>query len=93
MATIAQDTGAQDTGARDTSARTELIRKLGSSTFNYWFGYVANLSLVVWLVSHAFSGGRALLGPGELLAYAATGLLAWTLAEYLLHRYIYHLWR
>jgi len=97
MATIVQDTGAQDTGvgdtgARDTGARTELIRKLGSSTFNYWFGYVANLILVVWLVSHAVSHGRTLLGPFELLAYAAAGLLAWTLAEYLLHRYIYHLW-
>jgi sterol desaturase/sphingolipid hydroxylase (fatty acid hydroxylase superfamily) len=76
--------------------RTELIRKLGSSTFNYWFGYVANAALVVWLVSHAFSftpSVRAALPVLELVAFAATGLLAWTLAEWLLHRYIYHLWK
>jgi sterol desaturase/sphingolipid hydroxylase (fatty acid hydroxylase superfamily) len=85
----------------DTEARTELIRKLGSSRFNYWFGYVANLSLVVWLVRHAFVDGSvggsaaahgARLGTLELFAFAATGLLAWTLAEWLLHRYAYHLW-
>ena len=73
--------------------RTELIRKLGSSTFNYWFGYVSNVALVAWLVSHAFPRGHAALPAVELVAFAATGLLAWTLAEWLLHRYIYHLWR
>ena len=73
-------------------ARGELIRKLGSSSFNYWFGYVANISLVVWMVSHAFPHGHAALGALELAAFAVTGLLAWTLAEWLLHRYIYHLW-
>jgi sterol desaturase/sphingolipid hydroxylase (fatty acid hydroxylase superfamily) len=75
------------------NSRTEFIRRLGSSTFNYWFGYVANVSLVVWLVSHAFSHGRALLTPVEMVAYAVTGLLSWTLAEFLLHRYIYHVWQ
>ena len=68
--------------------RTELIRKLGSSTFNYWFGYVANAALVVWLVSHGAHG----LGRLELAGFAVTGLFAWTLAEWLLHRYLYHLW-
>jgi 4-hydroxysphinganine ceramide fatty acyl 2-hydroxylase len=75
--------------------RTELIRRLGSSTFNYWFGYVANLSLVGWLVSHAFShacGRGAALGAPAFAAFAGAGLLAWTLAEWLLHRYVYHLW-
>lgn len=77
---------------RDADPRTELIRKLGSSTFNYWFGYVANISLVIWLVSHAFAHGRAQLGPLELVAYAVAGFLSWTLLEFLLHRYVYHLW-
>ena len=88
------------TTAHDQDGRTEWIRRLGSSTFNYWFGYVANVSLVIWLVSHAFTGGvtggvtggRARLGGLELLAYAAAGLLSWTLSEFLLHRYVYHLW-
>jgi sterol desaturase/sphingolipid hydroxylase (fatty acid hydroxylase superfamily) len=73
-----------------TSPRTELIRRLGSSTFNYWFGYVANITLVAWLVSHAFAGGRTLLGAGEWIFYAAVGLFSWTLSEFLLHRYVYH---
>ena len=72
--------------------RQDLIRKLGSSSFNYWFGYVANILLVVWLVSHAFPRGHAALGRFELAAFAVTGLLAWTLAEWLLHRFIYHQW-
>lgn len=76
----------------DAHPRKELIRRLGSSSFNYWFGYVANVSLVIWLVSHAFAGGHARLELAELLAYATAGLLAWTLAEYLLHRYVYHVW-
>ncbi|HEY2729226.1 MAG TPA: sterol desaturase family protein [Polyangia bacterium] len=80
------------TTASEIGPRTELIRKLGSSKFNYWFGYVANLSLVIWLVSHAFARGHARLGASALLAYAVEGLLAWTLAEWLLHRYVYHLW-
>src|SRR5947209_2889801 len=50
-------------GGREGAAdRTDLIRRLGSSTFNYWFGYVANMALVAWLVSHAFAHGRAQLG-------------------------------
>jgi sterol desaturase/sphingolipid hydroxylase (fatty acid hydroxylase superfamily) len=76
----------------DSDPRTALIRKLGSSTFNYWFGYVANISLVVWLVSHAFARGHVRLGRLELVAFAATGLFSWTLVEWFLHRYIYHLW-
>ena len=32
------------TTTRTPEARTELIRRLGSSRFNYWFGYVANLA-------------------------------------------------
>ena len=72
--------------------RTELIRRLGSSTFNYWFGYVANISLVVWLVSRAFAGGHAQLGLGAFVGYAATGFFSWTLSEFLLHRYLYHVW-
>jgi sterol desaturase/sphingolipid hydroxylase (fatty acid hydroxylase superfamily) len=80
------------TNENENAERTELIRKLGSSSFNYWFGYVANIALVVWLVSHAFARGHA-LAVGPFVVYASAGLLAWTLAEWLLHRYIYHLWK
>jgi sterol desaturase/sphingolipid hydroxylase (fatty acid hydroxylase superfamily) len=73
--------------------RVKSIRRLGSSTFNYWFGYVANLSLVVWLVSHAWHSGRLVLGISWFVFLALVGLLSWTLTEYLLHRYVYHAWR
>lgn len=72
--------------------RTELIRRLGSSKFNYWFGYLANISLVVWLCSHAFRGGRSVLGREQWLVWSTVGFLSWSLSEWLLHRYVYHLW-
>jgi len=72
--------------------RLERIRRLGSSKFNYWFGYVANLSLVTWLVSYAWHDGRLAMSRAKFAALAALGLLSWTLAEYLLHRYVYHAW-
>jgi len=72
--------------------RRELIRRLGSSTFNYWFGYVANLTLVGWMVSHAFHEGHPALGPLAFAGCAILGLVSWTLSEFLLHRYMYHLW-
>src|SRR5436190_21468695 len=79
-------------GAERQGSRTDLIRRLGSSTFNYWFGYVANISLVIWLVSHALPRHRPRLPPLEFVALAAVGLSSWTLSEFLLHRYLYHLW-
>jgi hypothetical protein len=71
-------------------ARHDFVRRLGSSRFNYWFGYVANLILIGWLASHARLGGRLALTPTALSLLALSGLLSWTLAEYLLHRFLYH---
>jgi sterol desaturase/sphingolipid hydroxylase (fatty acid hydroxylase superfamily) len=71
--------------------RVNVIRRLGSSRFNYWFGYVANLALVSWMVSHAFPRrGHLRMGAVEFLVLAMTGLFSWTLSEFLLHRYLYH---
>lgn len=70
--------------------RHDFVRRLGSSTFNYWFGYVANLSLIGWLASHAWFGGQLSLALGRLVALALSGLASWTLSEYLLHRFLYH---
>jgi len=78
---VAADQNEIDEQDNQDTQRTELIRKLGSSTFNYWFGYVSNVALVAWLVSHAFPRGHAALPAVELVAFAATGLLAWTLTE------------
>lgn len=70
----------------------DTVRRMGSSTFNYWFGYVANATLVMWLLSHAWrpAPGAAPMGAWPWLGYGALGLLGWTLAEYLLHRLVYH---
>jgi sterol desaturase/sphingolipid hydroxylase (fatty acid hydroxylase superfamily) len=35
-------------------------------------------------------GGHGGLGPETIAGLAAAGLLAWTLAEYLLHRFVFH---
>jgi hypothetical protein len=74
------------------SKQVESIRRLGSSAFNYSFGYVANVSLVVWLASHAWHHGRLDFSRPEFALLALVGLLSWTLSEYLLHRYVYHAW-
>ena len=44
----------------------------------------------MWLASHALREGRLLLGPLALGLLGVGGLLCRTLAEYLLHRYLYH---
>lgn len=71
----------------------EWVRRLGSSTFNYWFGYVANASWVVWLVSRGTALGPEPLSPMRFAAHAVGGLLLWTFLEYVLHRFVYHEWQ
>ncbi len=70
----------------------DTVKQLGSSVFNYWFGYVSNLGLVAWLCSRAWHHGHMLVTPGRFVALAALGLLSWTLSEYMLHRFVYHEW-
>lgn len=76
--------------AKVPKVQRDFVRRLGSSRFNYWFGYVANLALVAWLASHAFVRGQLVLRPVVLALVAVGGLLSWTLSEYLLHRFVYH---
>ena len=64
----------------------DLIRKASSSVFNYWFGYVANLSLVVWLSSRAFENGESSLSLRQWATYIMAGLFLWTFCEYFLHK-------
>ncbi len=76
--------------AEASTARKARIREASSSVFNYWFGYVANLSLTIWLASRAFVGRHSQLSAGTWLLCALSGVLLWTLSEYVLHRYLYH---
>ena len=72
------------------NANREAIRRLSSSVFNYWFGYVSNISLVAWLASRAFAGGVSHLSIAQWGVSIVGGLLLWTLMEYMLHKWLYH---
>ena len=56
-------------------ARKARIREASSSVFNYWFGYVANLSLVGSLGSRSFVTGPPPLPLGPLVVYHAARVL------------------
>ena len=73
-----------------TDEQKALIRKASSSVFNYWFGYVANVSLTIWLASRAFSNGDSQLSIGTWAICLASGFVFWTLSEYFLHKVLYH---
>ena len=68
----------------------ELVRKASSSVFNYWFGYVANISLVIWLSTRAFENGTSQLSLRQWAAHMIGGLFLWTFLEYFLHKILYH---
>ncbi len=72
------------------AVRRARIREASSSVFNYWFGYVANVSLALWLASRAFAHGQSSLGVPAWIACAFSGLFLWTFVEYALHRFLYH---
>ena len=83
---------ATQTSPKEHSGFTELIRKISSSHFNYWFGYVSNLLIVAFLTLQGFSGTNSLLTWYEWIYIPAIGLFTWTFLEYFLHKYAYHVW-
>ena len=67
-----------------------LISRVSTSPLNYWGTIVTDAIVAVafgWLGATRYTGSIAF---GVLLAFA--GLLAWTLAEYLIHRCLLHGW-
>lgn len=72
-----------------TTSSRSFIHRLSSSVFNYWFGYVSNILLVIWLGSRAVVGGASLSAAGWVAGIVG-GLLLWTLLEYFLHKWLYH---
>lgn len=72
----------------------EFIKRISSSKFNYWAGYAANLILVGWLAAQAlvWNAGQveSLLSTKQWVICTVGGLGFWTLAEYWLHRTVYH---
>lgn len=74
-------------------ASPEFIKRISSSKFNYWAGYVANLALVAWLCGQALSWDGAIhsrLSLVQWIVCSVAGLVLWTFSEYWLHRSIYH---
>ena len=78
---------------KEQSPITAFIKKMSSSHFNYWFGYVSNLTLVVWLSLQGFQNGQSVLTWYEWIYIPALGLFVWTFLEYFLHKYAYHVWK
>jgi hypothetical protein len=72
------------------SPHSDRIRDLSSSVFNYWFGYVSNIALVLWLTSRAFDGVHLQMGLAAFVMLAVGGLVTWTLGEYAMHKFLYH---
>lgn len=59
------------------------------NTFLYFGDFVAIPIAIVLFAALAFHGGGLAAAP-DFLAASFVGALAWTLAEYLIHRYAYH---
>ena len=83
---------AAPSAADPSSAWRATVERLGSSRFNYWFGYAANLTVVALLMQRAHVGWSAADSAAGTAGWALAGLVLWTLAEYLLHRFVYHAW-
>ena len=75
---------------KEAAEEVGFVKKISSSKFNYWFGYVSNISIVIFLCTQAFHEGHSLLTWMEWLFIPAIGLFAWTFVEYAMHRFAYH---
>lgn len=65
------------------------ILRVSEARWNYWFTYVIDLTLMIsFLVWDATSAGVTAAG---LAPWYVLGLVAWSLTEYVFHRWIYHL--
>ena len=69
------------------------LKKISSSHFNYWFGYVSNIAIVIFLCTRAFSGTTSLLTLLEWIYIPLLGLFIWTFVEYIMHKYAYHVFK
>lgn len=61
--------------------------KLGKALY---FGDFVAIPLAIAALAAWTIPGRGLLGPCEWLASFAVGLFAWTLVEYVVHRWVFH---
>ena len=73
----------------DLSNNKSFLAGFMGSSLQYWSGHVANYTMVVMFVALAFFPQRTLSWI-QLLATALLGLMVWTFAEYVFHRWLYH---
>lgn len=78
---------------KEKSEDQSFVKKISTSHFNYWFGYVSNIALVIFLCTRAFNGFESQLTWFEWIYIPAGGLFVWTFVEYMLHKYAYHVWK
>jgi sterol desaturase/sphingolipid hydroxylase (fatty acid hydroxylase superfamily) len=65
------------------------IVKISESKINYWATYVVDLSLMTFFL--AYDGMRLQVSAFSMLGLYAAGVFAWTLMEYVFHRWMYHM--
>ena len=69
-----------------------MVERLIGSKFDYYFSFCLNSMLIAWImmppVSHMIRGERTI----ELTLLILLGYLVWTLAEWLVHKFVYHNW-
>jgi sterol desaturase/sphingolipid hydroxylase (fatty acid hydroxylase superfamily) len=80
--------------ARPVRARAETCRMFESDFLERFSRIHPSTPFIVWVPVAAFflirSGMRHDLPPAAIVGFCLCGTLAWTLAEYVLHRYIFH---
>jgi sterol desaturase/sphingolipid hydroxylase (fatty acid hydroxylase superfamily) len=68
---------------------TSWILGVSESKTNYWATYVVDLSLMTFFL--AWDAVRLGVGMAAIIVLFAGGVFAWTLSEYVFHRWLYHL--
>lgn len=68
---------------------TSWLHEISESKTNYWMTYVVDLSLMTFFV--AWDATALQVGAGIIAVLFCAGVFAWTLTEYMFHRWVYHL--
>src|SRR5579862_3956884 len=65
------------------------ILRVSEARWNYWTTYAVDLGLMSFFIS--WDALRMGTTGGRIVLWYGVGLLAWTLSEYVFHRWVYHL--
>jgi sterol desaturase/sphingolipid hydroxylase (fatty acid hydroxylase superfamily) len=70
------------------AAQTSWILRVSESKVNYWATYVVDTALMIFFV--AWDAERLNLSALGIVVLFVLGVAAWTLTEYVFHRWVYH---